>query len=454
MPGGNIGPGIILSLVEGFSEIGSVLGDGIRVGAGAVAAHVEAEAQSAGLTFPPLPSSAPWATLGGMIANNAAGARSFGYGATDAWVTEVEGFTLDGTPFSIRADGSGEGVAGFGPLLGGEAGSLDLTPSSPLLEGWPQLRKNSSGYALDRLARAPALTPLPLLIGSEGTLVIITGAELRLTPAPQARGVHLLPVRTPDALSALSLGAPATGAVSCEFLGRRLLEVLAAVGDPVFMSGLLPADGFALLLLEFEGSGLPEVEAGLERARALGRHVDGEGFGTGDPALVQRLWGLRHRASPLIAEAAGAHLISTQFIEDSVVPPAALGAYIVGVEQILQAEATDAVIFGHAGDGNVHVNPLLDFGRPDERERVRRILDATVELVASLGGTLAGEHGDGRIRTPYGERIWGPARMAAFGRIKAQLDPMGLLNPGVKVPLPGQDPLTGFRPQPRRWPHA
>jgi FAD/FMN-containing dehydrogenase len=101
-------------------------------------------------------------------------------------------------------------------------------------------------------------------------------------------------------------------------------------------------------------------------------------------------------------------------------------------------------VFGHAGDGNVHVNPLVDVRTPGWRDRVRTVLDTTVALVAELGGTLSGEHGDGRLRAPFLERIWPEPVMAAFRTVKARLDPAGILNPGVILPLPGQDPLEGL----------
>jgi FAD/FMN-containing dehydrogenase len=100
----------------------------------------------------------------------------------------------------------------------------------------------------------------------------------------------------------------------------------------------------------------------------------------------------------------------------------------------------------------VHVNPLVDVESPDWEVRVRATLAAVVELVAGLGGTLAGEHGDGRLRTPFVRTIWGDERADAFGRIKAAADPAGILNPGVIVALAGQDPLDGFTPRVRRVP--
>jgi FAD/FMN-containing dehydrogenase len=161
----------------------------------------------------------------------------------------------------------------------------------------------------------------------------------------------------------------------------------------------------------------------------------------------QNLWSLRHAASPLIAESARAGLVSTQIIEDSVVPPEALGAYLSGIDEILLSADTDAVIFGHAGDANVHVNPLLDVRRPSWRNDARTILRETADLVSELGGTLSGEHGDGRLRAPFIEQIWGSKLAECFERTKTTLDPAGTLNPGVIVPRPGQDPLEGLWPQ-------
>ncbi|HKJ01637.1 MAG TPA: FAD-linked oxidase C-terminal domain-containing protein, partial [Longimicrobiales bacterium] len=158
------------------------------------------------------------------------------------------------------------------------------------------------------------------------------------------------------------------------------------------------------------------------------------------------LWAIRHSASPVVAAQASRGLVSMQFVEDSVVRDGRLPSYLSGIEEILKEEQTDAVVFGHAGDGNVHVNPLVDVTRHDWRDTVRRILHGTVELVADLGGTLSGEHGDGRLRGAFHPRIFGEPVADAFRRVKSTLDPAGILNPGVIVPLPGQDPLDGITP--------
>jgi hypothetical protein len=118
------------------------------------------------------------------------------------------------------------------------------------------------------------------------------------------------------------------------------------------------------------------------------------------------------------------------------------------VRAALARQAIRGVIFGHAGDANIHVNPLVDVRLPDWRERARAVLLEVAALVASLGGTLSGEHGDGRLRAPLLARAWGEAAVAAFAEVKRAFDPDGILNPGVKLPLAGQDPLGEIKYDP------
>lgn len=171
-----------------------------------------------------------------------------------------------------------------------------------------------------------------------------------------------------------------------------------------------------------------------------------------DPDAERAIWALRHSASPVLSRLDPA-LASMQFIEDTAVPPARLPEYIRGVRGILGRNRTRGVIFGHAGDGHVHVNPLIDTRLPDWRDRVDRILEEVAELTVQLGGTLAGEHGDGRIRTPLLGRTHGQSAVELYAMLKSAFDPRGILNPGVKVPLPGQRPLDAVKYDPALKPH-
>jgi len=158
-----------------------------------------------------------------------------------------------------------------------------------------------------------------------------------------------------------------------------------------------------------------------------------------DRPTETELWELRHAASPILARL-DPNLKSMQFVEDCAVPPDKLPAYVRGVRKILAENETRGVIFGHAGDAHVHVNPLVDVAHPKWRERVDSILESVVSLAASLGGTLTGEHGDGRLRTPFMDRIWPVEAMEDFRAVKRAFDPAGILNPGVKVPLAADPP--------------
>ena len=137
-----------------------------------------------------------------------------------------------------------------------------------------------------------------------------------------------------------------------------------------------------------------------------------------------------------------------QFIEDGCVPPGHFPAYVRGVRAALERFEMPGVIFGHAGDAHAHVNPLVDVTRTGWRDRVHGILDEVAALTAQLGGTLSGEHGDGRLRAPLLDRVWTPAARAAFANVKDAADPAGVFNTGCKIGLPGAESIGVLRHDP------
>ncbi len=447
MPGGNLGPEIVVEIGPAFGgvEVLDAQSGRIRVGAGEVAGEVDRIARQHGGFLPFLPSSGRWCRVGGMVANNSAGARSFRYGAISAWVDALEGFYAWGEHFRV---GLGEpSPTLFTDLHSSLEKKLPLS-SDGTLAGWPPVRKNSSGYALDRFL--PSCDPAQLLVGSEGTLAFVTRADLRFPPLPDERGLAVLRAESSDALTELALASDNLGATACEFFGKRFLKLIGPSLDPEL--GKMLKGSFALVLIEVTGSS-DEVQSklsSLQKLSSSGLHASS--LIIRDPETADRLWALRHATSPIIARESDRGRISTQFIEDSVVPPSALGDYLKGIEQILEGVGMDAVVFGHAGDGNVHVNPLVEVDDPDWIHRVQHTLDQVTDLVADLGGTLSGEHGDGRLRTPLLSRIWPAHLVRGFQQVKKTLDPKGILNPGVIVPRVGQDPLEGLFPRPQRYP--
>src|SRR5207237_9709085 len=159
------------------------------------------------------------------------------------------------------------------------------------------------------------------------------------------------------------------------------------------------------------------------------------------------IWELRHAASPILSTL-DPDLESMQFIEDGAVPPARLADYVRGVRAALDSRGVRGVIFGHAGDAHIHVNPLIDMSRPDWREKVESLLEEVVTLTGRLSGTLSGEHGDGRLRASLLDATWPPEEVDLFTVVKKCFDPEGILNPGVKIALAGQKPIGDVKYDP------
>ncbi len=365
-----------------------------------------------------------------MASTNAAGARTLRYGATRNWVTAAECVFSDGARAIVRR---GEQPAPMPAAL--ERFLSFVAPrvrsTSPALLKRNGVRKESSGYALAEFAHSDDL--LDVILGSEGTLCLITALELGLDAIPGASASVL--AAFPSLESAVQ-GARASregSASASELLDRTFLDV-AAVGG----AHLVPAATEAALLVEVEEPTPTEANA---RSRSIADACERAGATVIrvalDESTERELWTLRHAASPILSRL-DPHLKSMQFIEDGAVPPDRLPAYVDGVRSALASREIRGVIFGHAGDAHVHVNPLIDVRVPEWRDQVEGLLEEVTSLVASLGGTLAGEHGDGRLRTPLASRTWSGEAVELFAAVKRAFDPDGVLNPGVKVPLDSQ----------------
>ena len=442
MPGGAVGAGVIVDVSRWRSMSAlDVNARTISVEPGVLRGEVDAAARAHGLRFPVDPSSGAFCTIGGMTATNAAGPHSMHFGSMRQWVRALDCVFDDGSRAEIRR---GEGWATNVPALARFAAIADeliaderTTPS--IHAG---VSKDSSGYGVARFAETRDL--VDLLVGSEGTLAFFTRIELFLTPVAGATSSVLGAFASLDDAVAAAVRARESGAVACELLDRTFLEVVASGGG----SGDIPDGAEAALLAEVEGK---DAETAGIAARNIERLFHKSGATVVRVALDRptetELWELRHAASPILSRL-DPNLKSMQFIEDCAVPPSALPAYVRGVRRILTANDTRVVIFGHAGDAHVHVNPLVDVRKADWRVRVDRILDEVTSLAASLGGTLTGEHGDGRLRTPLMPRVWRESARDRFTAIKRAFDPSGILNPGVKVATAGEMPLGDIKYDP------
>ena len=446
MAAGAVGPGVVvdLSRLRAMGAVDVARGR-ISVGAGATRGEINAAAQRAGLRFPVDPSSGAFCTIGGMVGTNAAGARTLMFGATRPWVHGLRCVFDDGSDVWIRRDAPWPlhvpAVRRIADAV--EQIRAQLGQRIPLhaLEH-VGVRKESSGYAIADLLRANGHL-VDLLVGSEGTMALFTEVELRLIPVAGATATVLAVFAALEAATACAVEARHDGATACELLDRTFLDVAATDGA----TGI-PAGAEAVLLMEVEGDTAPAAQQAMAQLTARAhRHGATDVHTAVEASDVHRLWALRHAASPILSRLAP-RLRSMQFIEDGCVPPDHFPRYVRGVRRALADADIPGVIFGHAGDAHAHVNPLVDVTRHGWRDRVAGLLDRVCELTAQLDGTLAGEHGDGRLRAPLLDRVWGLEARAAFAHVKAAADPSGVLNPGCKVAREGDRAFTELRHDP------
>jgi FAD/FMN-containing dehydrogenase len=305
------------------------------------------------------------------------------------------------------------------------------------------VRKNSSGYAVSEWVTSGDL--IDLLVGSEGTLALFVAVECRLAPAPAATATVLAAFDTLEQAVEAAIGAREAGASACELLDRTFLDMVRSGHSTVEV----PGDCDAVLLAGVEAKDAATARAIADAVATTFREAGAGRTTTATDADDQAsLWALRHAASPTITKLFP-RLASMQFIEDGCVPPAHFAAYVRGVRAILDRHALPGVIFGHAGDAHAHVNPLVDVHAAGWRALVTTVFDETVALVRGLGGTLAGEHGDGRLRAPALATIWSVEAVEAFQAVKLAFDPAGVLNPGVIIPDVGRAPFETVKYDPQ-----
>jgi glycolate oxidase len=353
-----------------------------HVEAGIVTIDLQTAVEKLGLFYPPDPSSIRHSTIGGNIACNAGGPRCLKYGVTGDYVL---GLTV------VLADGR-------------------------ILHTGGKLIKDVVGYDLTAL-----------LTGSEGTLGIITEALLRLTAKPKFARTALVEFptladasRTVNAI--LSAGiVPATIELMDE-------TALACIEEAMHLG--LPLDVEATLLIETDGTdeatALREIEAVAEICRQCGaRQVKI----AGNEAERSNLWKARRSVSPALARKA-----PNKLGEDITVPRSAIPETIRGLKVISAKYDLPIVIFGHAGDGNLHPNILFDKRVPEQWAKVEQMVAEEFALALELGGTLSGEHGVGALKRPYMEKALGAVSLEIQKKIKAALDPLNILNPGKVFP--------------------
>lgn len=411
---------------------------------GVVLDDLNRQLDGTGTRFAPDPASGARSTVGGAIGNNSAGAHSPTYGPTDAHLEEVEVVLADGTVARFgptHPDDIAE-RAGAGGLVGAIYTIIDrlrTDETAVIDEAFPDIGRNVAGYALDTVLQPEddgRINLARLLAGSEGTLGVITEATVRLVDEPAHVGAVLFSYEAfTDAIDDVE-AIMDTEPAAVETMDDHLLDKARA--HPGFSADaeLVPETAGGALLVELFGESAPELETELttlvERfGPTAGAAIDVRS--TTDDDERARYWALRKSALPLMLSETTDEKHAS-FVEDAAVPPERLPSFVAGLRSLLADHGTYAGFYGHAGAGVLHVRPLVDVTSIEGRETMRSIAEGALELTIAHGGTISGEHGDGRVRTEWTQRQYGPAVVELFKAVKAAFDPSNIMNPG---------PITG-----------
>jgi FAD/FMN-containing dehydrogenase/Fe-S oxidoreductase len=471
LSGQTIGPGIIIDFSKYLNRIGIVDRDAmtVRVEPGVVLDQLNAHLKPLGLMFAPDVSTSDRATIGGMIGNNSAGARSLRYGKTVDHVHALEVVLADGTTASLGPvpQDELESICRRGDFVGAMHRLVRDTVAQharAIRDRFPRILRRVSGYNLDEFVPGLPVRPMgfpdepwrfnlsKLIVGSEGTLAVANAAVLKLVPLPAAQGLVVLSFATiPAALDRLG-EIVETGPVAVEMLDRMILDL--AAENPLYAGYLNFTEGrpAAVLAAQFYAGSHQEL---VERTAGLAAMFDKQPGVLGVStrlvdAAKDDFWKVRKAGFSLLMGMVG-DAKPIAFVEDTAVDPRVLPKFYARFRAIVEKHGVPAACYGHADVGCLHIRPIINVKTSGGVETLRAIAREVSDLVVEYGGSMSGEHGDGLARSLWNRKLFGPEVYSAFQAIKRGFDPQNLLNPGKVV---GEaDPADSLRIGPDYHPH-
>ncbi|MQY15419.1 hypothetical protein SRB5_56010 [Streptomyces sp. RB5] len=424
--GNAVGPGVVVDVSRHLNRVLEIDPDAgtALVEPGVVQSELHAVAGRDGLRFGPDPSTRNRATLGGMIGNNACGSRALGYGRTSDNVLGLDVVTGSGERLRLGAMPSpttGDPLLDSLRALAGDHLALLRTE-------FGRFTRQVSGYSLEHLLPEHQFDVPRALVGSEGTLALTLGARLRMVREAPAQ---LLVVLGYDSMAHAADAVPALlphHPVACEGLDARITDVVRNRRGPHAVPPLPRGSGW--LLVELAGDDPGELAAVARRVVADSGALDS--MVVADAARAAALWRIREDGSGLAARTEAGEPAHAGW-EDAAVPPERLGTYLREFEALMGEHRLTGVPYGHFGDGCVHIRIDFPLDRPGGTTVFRDFLYDAAALAARHGGSVSGEHGDGRARSELLSHMYSPEALALCGRVKGLFDPDDVLNPGVIV---------------------
>ena len=448
LAGQTIGDGIVLDLSRHMDRILDLDPEArtARVQPGVVQDDLNRAAAPFGLMFGPDTSTSNRATIGGMIGNNSAGSGSLRFGMTIDHVRALEVVLSDGSRAVLSPvdEDERERRARADTLeasLYRELPALVQRSRAAIDRGFPPFWRRAGGYRLDRLADDTPFDLATFLVGSEGTLALVTEAVVGLVPKPKHTAYAIGHFETTQKAIEATADALSCEPAQVELMDKTILDLSRQKIEYADLGRSLVGDPAALLFVSFTGDDQDEVLRQLDALIELWQR-NGHGYHTMravTPAEAGALLKVRKSSLGLLMAASQGSNRPLAFVEDTAVPPARLAEYTARFAEILDENSMTAGFYGHCSVGCLHIRPFVDLSRPDEVARMRTVAVQIKDLVREFGGANSSEHGDGRARSEFNREIFGDELYEAMREVKRLFDPDGRMNPGNIVDAP---PMT------------
>ena len=437
----------------------------VRVQPGLVQDNLNHHVRPLGLGFGPDTSTSSRATLGGMLGNNSGGSHSIAYGLTVEHVIELTTVLADGsravfgevTPDELAAKCRAPGLEG---QIYREIGRIRDAYAEDIRSKYPPHWRRVMGYNLNELvpeigrrhATNGTLNMARLIVGSEGTFVSVVEAKMRLIRRPKKTAVEVIHYREVQEALESAASLLETGPYAVELTDKMILDLARNNIEQSQRMGFVHGDPGAIMIVEYAGESDADVRAKIE---ALDARRQRERFGytahvAYDAAEQQSIWKLRKAGLGLLLGMKGDKK-PIAFVEDTAVAPQHLAEFVSRFREIFTKHDTEGAYYGHCSVGCLHIRPVIDLKTPRGLEQVRAIADEITDLVVRFNGTISSEHGDGRARSPYLERMYGPRIMQAFRELKRAFDPDNRMNPGNIVAPAGVTEHLRYGTQYTTW---
>lgn len=390
--------------------------------------------------LPPYPAAMEYSSIGGAVADNASGEKSVKYGVMRDYVKSLRvvlanGEVIETQRLNRRELGKKLGLATFEGEIYRAVDALIEENSRVIEDSARAVTKNSAGYAIDLVKHKDGSFDLtPLLVGSQGTLGIIT--EVMIETEPFMPGSSLIAASFDDIKTleqvVLELRKLPELPSAIEMVDEHMLSAVDILNPNQLKDVVKKPFPKAMLLIEFDSASERNQKKLVKRVK---KYLDKLSVSY-EVAINQedqeKLWRIRHAASTVVGHSEG-NAKALPIIEDGVVPPEKLAEFVEALYELFERTHIRPAIWGHAGDGHLHVQPLLDLATVGDRQRVFKLMEEYYDLVIRLGGSISGGHGEGRIRAPFLEKQYGTECYNMFRKLKQIFDPYGTLNPGVKI---------------------